>query len=210
MSTPSPSPARPARLAAFVLLGVAVIAVGLGIYTLTSGGSGTSSAAQTPTPTSQPGRPPTSHPTTSTRPVPTTTTPAPTTGYPSGQTTTVIPPPPLTTGNGPGGAGQPAAPVMVRVYNNGTIKGLALCAEQDFQAAGFDVVQVGNYSQGIISTSTVYYSPTAPGEQQTAQQLGQQFGMRVDVRFPGIANASPGVIVIITNDFRGARCVGKG
>lgn len=93
----------------------------------------------------------------------------------------------------------------MRVYNNGTIKGLAMCAADDFRRAGFTVVEVGNYSQsqGVIPTSTVYYSPSAPGEQDAAQQLGQRFGMRVEQRFPGIAFANPGLIVIVTNDFKG-------
>jgi hypothetical protein len=187
-------PVRPARLAGFILLGVAVVAVGLGIFALADSAAGQTGSSG---PTSQVTAPETfttttAKPTTTT----TTTTPPPTTSYPSGQTTTVLPAPPPTTG--------PAAPppVPVRVYDNGTIPKAGARAAADLQNAGFDVVQVGNYAKGNIPTTTVYYSP-APGEQETAQAIGQKFGMRVLPRFPGIADASPGVIVIITNDFKG-------
>ncbi|HEY2564756.1 MAG TPA: LytR C-terminal domain-containing protein [Acidimicrobiales bacterium] len=182
---------------------MAVVAVGLGIFALADSAAGQTTSSG---PTSQVTAPetisttttkPTTPKPTTTTPKPTTTTPSPTTSYPSGQTTTVIPAPPVNTG--------PAAPppIQVRVYNNGTIKGLAARATADLQANWFDVVETGNYSQGNIPTSTVYFTPSAPGEQDTAQAIGQKFGMRVQPRFPGIADASPGVIVIITNDFKG-------
>lgn len=182
---------RPVRLAGFVLIGVAVVAVGLGVFTLTSNGSPQSqghppvTGTTTPNPTTTPG---TTHPTTG-HP---TTTPS----VPPGKTTTVAPPPPT-------GTTTPSLQqtVAVRVYNNSMIKDLASTAANDFRAAGFDVVQVGNYPGGVIDHSTAYYSP-APGEQQIATQLGQEFNMKVMPRFPGIAFASPGVIVIITQDFK--------
>jgi hypothetical protein len=94
--------------------------------------------------------------------------------------------------------------VPVRVYNNSFIKDLSTEAAADFRAAGFDVVQNGNYSAGNIPTSTAYYSPL-PGEQQVATDLARDFGMQVQPRFPGIAGASPGVIVIVTQDFRSGK-----
>ncbi|HWC84224.1 MAG TPA: LytR C-terminal domain-containing protein [Pseudonocardiaceae bacterium] len=202
----SQGPARPARLAGFVLLGVAVVAVGFGVFSLT-GSSSRPPSANPPGPSV----PPVSA-TTTTRPPATTpkTTPPPT-SYPSGQTTTVAPPP-GTTGAGGGAAGPGTGTginqVPVRVYNNSTIKGLAAQATQDFVASGFDVVETGNYSAGDIPTTTAYYT-NLPGEQATAQALAQQFGMRAMPRFPGIATASPGVIVIVTNDFKGAQAGGK-
>ncbi|HEX3787706.1 MAG TPA: LytR C-terminal domain-containing protein [Pseudonocardiaceae bacterium] len=201
-SLPPSGPTRPARTAGLILLGVAVIAVGLGVFALTSSGNSHPAAASTstnqPAPTTTASRPATKPATTSpaTTTKPPTTTPA---GPPVGPTTTIAPPPTTTTPDGGvPGIGQ----VQVRVYNNGTIKGLAAAATADFTQAGFDVVETGNYSQGSIPTSTVYYT-SLPGEQATATALGQQFGMRVQPRFPGIAYASPGVIVIVTNDFKG-------
>jgi hypothetical protein len=186
--------AGPVRLAGFVLIGVAVVAVGLGVFALTSNG----------TPQSQ-GRPPSVTPTTpppatttTTKPPPkttTTTTGAPTTTSPFGQTTTVAPPPTTTTG--PKTLEQT---VPVRVYNNSKIKNLAATAGAEIAAAGFNVVEIGSYSSGIIPVSTVYYSPL-PGEHQIANEIGHDFNLRVEPRFAGIADASPGVIVIVTKNF---------
>lgn len=203
MSAPGPFGQRPARLAAFGLIGVAVVALGLGVFSVVANSASQSAQGHPPTPPTSSTGPATSpHPTTATptRPPTHPTTAAPTTSYPSGQTTTVAPPPqPGTTGGQPGQVSVPQ--VGVRVYNNSMIVGLAQRAAADLRAAGFNVVLVGSYSQGIIPTTTAYYSP-APGEQAVATQIGQQFGMQVRPRFPGIAFASPGVIVIVTNDFQ--------
>lgn len=86
------------------------------------------------------------------------------------------------------------------MYNNSTIKGLAARAAADFRAAGYRVVKVGNYPWGIIPASTVYWG-SGSGEKATAQSLAHEFGIRAKPRFPGIANASPGVIAILTKDF---------
>jgi hypothetical protein len=48
----------------------------------------------------------------------------------------------------------------------------------------------------------VYYRP-GTGEQQAAQAIGNQFSLRVEPRFAGLDEASPGLIVIATNDYRG-------
>jgi LytR cell envelope-related transcriptional attenuator len=90
--------------------------------------------------------------------------------------------------------------VEVRVYNNSTIRGLAARLARDLAAAGWTVSEVGNYPQGTIPTSTVYYQE-GTGQRAAAEALGAQFRMRVEPRFPGIANASPGLIVIVTNDY---------
>lgn len=90
----------------------------------------------------------------------------------------------------------------MRVYNNGTVTGLAAQAAGDFRAGGWQVVEVGNYSAGIIPTTTVYFRPGTE-EEAAARELGTRFGMRVEPRFPGIADAAPGLIVLITNDYGG-------
>lgn len=133
------------------------------------------------------------------------------TSYPPGQTTTEVPAPGTNTPNQPaggstsaprggGGAGQHLAPL--RVYNNSTIKGLAAKAAQDFRNAGYTVVSVGNYSQGVIPSTTAYYRP-GTDEQATAEKLAKRFGFDAQPRFAGIQHASAGVIVIITNNFHG-------
>ncbi|MGH3840205.1 MAG: LytR C-terminal domain-containing protein [Pseudonocardiaceae bacterium] len=88
----------------------------------------------------------------------------------------------------------------VRVYNNSTIRSLAARAAGDLTAQGWTVVDVGNYPWGTIPTTTVYYQE-GTGQRADAESIGANFGMRVLPRFPGIANASPGLVVIVTNDY---------
>jgi hypothetical protein len=102
-------------------------------------------------------------------------------------------------GSGDGGGGVVRAPV--RVYNNSTITGLAARAAQDFRADGWQVAQVANYPTGVIATSTVYYRP-GTAEQSAASSLASAFGLRVEPRFTGIDDATPGLIVIVTNDYQ--------
>lgn len=109
-------------------------------------------------------------------------------------------PPVSDAGQGKGEKGDSKA--EVRVYNNGTIRGLATQAASDLTAAGWTVGDVGNYPWGTIPTTTVYYQE-GTGQRADAEAIGAQFGMRVMPRFTGIVNASPGVIVIVTNDYRG-------
>jgi hypothetical protein len=188
---------RPIRLAGFALIGVAVVAVGLGVFALTSNGASPQAQGRPPvtSTTAPPTTTTTTLPATTTTPKPTTTEPfTSTSAFPTGRTTTVVPPPARTT------TPSLKQTVPVRVYNNSMIKDLAMTGAQEFRDAGYDVVQTGNYSQGVIPHSTVYYSPAA-GEQQVATELAHDFGMQVMPRFSGIAFASPGVIVILTEDF---------
>jgi hypothetical protein len=99
-----------------------------------------------------------------------------------------------------GNGGTTAASAPLRVYNNSTIPGLAARAAEDFRRAGWPIDEVGNYPQGIIPTTTVYYRP-GTGEEASARALGEQFGMRVNPRFDGLQSATPGIIVIVTNDY---------
>jgi hypothetical protein len=197
---------RPARLAGFALIAVAVIAVGLGVFTLTSNGQTPSAQGRPPatgTTSTTTSAPPTTTTSTTTPARPTTTAAPTTTKPPPTRTTTVVPPP--TQQQPPaGGPPSPRQTVPVRVYNNSFIKNLAATAGQDFRNDGFDVVTTGNYSQGNIPSTTAYYT-SLPGEREVATELGHDFGMRVLPRFSGIAFASPGVIVIVTEDFKGAK-----
>jgi hypothetical protein len=86
------------------------------------------------------------------------------------------------------------------VYNNSTIAGLAAEAADDFRRNGWQVTEVANYPNARIPTSTVYYRP-GTGEEAAARRLGARFNLRVEPRFEGIAGASPGLIVIVTNDY---------
>jgi hypothetical protein len=195
MTTPEPTggPARPARIAGIVLLVVAAIALVMGIITLVPFGGGGNEAGGSTSNTPPPAT------TTSSAPAKPTTT----TAKPPATTTTTAKPPATTTTTGQPTQQPPAnnpQSVPVRVYNNGTIQGLAQQAAGDFRSAGWNVGQVGNYSQGIIATTTVYFRP-GTDEEAAANALGQAFHMRVMPRFDGIESADPGVIVIITDDY---------
>ena len=104
----------------------------------------------------------------------------------------------------PDGSGQTTPKIAVRVYNNSTIKGLASRAADDVRSAGYDVPEVGNYAAGKIATTTVYFRPGTDEEGQ-AKQVAERVGARPEPRFEGLQPASPGVIAIITNDYRGPR-----
>lgn len=104
-------------------------------------------------------------------------------------------------GSGGGDSQVSAVRSAVRVYNNSTIGGLAARAAEDFRTAGWPVEEVGNYPSGIIPTSTVYYRP-GTNEKRSAETLGSEFSLRVEPRFEGLTDASPGVIVIVTNDYQ--------
>jgi len=168
------------RIAGFALLGVAAVATVIGLGTLATEGNSTAA------PTSSASVTATTETSSSTPPVTTTTAPLTTTAAP------VAPPP-----------APPPAPVRapLRVYNNSTIPGLANRAAEDFRSAGWPVEEVGNYPGGIIPTSTVYFRPGS-GEEVAARQLGSEFGLRVEPRFAGLGDASPGLIVIVTNDYQ--------
>lgn len=207
MSSPeSPSPTRPLRIAGLALLGLAAIALIIGLISIVGGGDGNGSTAQpSPTRTGEPGtsgeqttsattsgsagQPPSSSasgaPTTTSRP------------GGGGDQSSLPAPPPGGDGNGEPGKSQP-----VRVYNNSTISGLAAQAADDLRSVGWNVVSVGNYPYGTIPTTTVYYR-SGTAEQQAAEDIADDFGMRVESRFAGLKSFPNGVIVIVTNDYQG-------
>jgi hypothetical protein len=212
---------RPLRLAGVALLGVAVIAAIIGIVTAVSGGNGGNNTAEptTSAPGPGPGQGTSSGAPTTSSSAPASTTPSPTT------------PPPATGGPGapPATSGQAGAPpatgapnqnggvpadqaaakwVPVRVYNNSTIKGLAARAADDLRADGWNVVEAANYPYGIIPTTTAFYTP-GTDEETAAKAIASWFNMKAEPRFEGIQNASPGVIVIVTNDYQGLRAKGS-
>lgn len=208
-----PGVSRPLRIAGLALLGVAVIAIGFGtVSAVTGGGEEEVAAPSTQQPTTTPA------PTSSAAPTPSATTSASASASASATTTTSAPSATGTTG-GPsqGGEGATQRPVAaadgkdadeiktmvdVRVYNNSTISNLATRAARDLRARGWGVSEVGNYADGVISTTTVFYRPGTE-EEAAAQEIGAKFGMRVEPRFEGIKDASPGVIVIVTKDYEG-------
>ncbi|WP_309111752.1 LytR C-terminal domain-containing protein [Saccharothrix sp.] len=196
MSTPEPArSAHTARAAGLALIGVAAVALVIGVATLFTGGDEDQPGAQPSTTASQPSdtQPPgtsdSAQPTTASPTTPPATTTSPSPGTPAATTT---PPPPVTPTNKP----------PVRVYNNSNIQNLAARASDDVRKVGWDVVETGNYSQGVIPTTTVYFRP-GTDEEAAAQQLARALRAEVKPRFDGIEAAHPGIIVIVTNDYQG-------
>lgn len=201
MSTPNKPGSRRLRTAGIALIALAVMAATIGVVlALTRGGQIPVAGPSTAT-SARPLPPP--RPTAIPFPPPVISTSA-----------VVVPPaPPEPAPLGPAPAEsaplEQAAPASgkgvsrgeVRVYNNSTIRGLAARAAQDLSAAGWTVVEVGNYPWGIIPTTTVYYQE-GTDQRAAAEAIAAEFGMRVEPRFSGIAQASPGIIVIVTNDYR--------
>ncbi|GLZ41545.1 LytR C-terminal domain-containing protein [Actinokineospora sp. NBRC 105648] len=217
MTTDTGGSARPGRVIGLSLLAVAAAATVLGVVTLLDGdGDGDSQAGQPPSATAPPTAPPsgdltsspapaiTTVPTSSSAvqpPAATTTPPAPTSAAPP-----VSPPassaPTPGPGTGPGAGPGPTTPTQsLRVYNNSTITGLANRAKDDLQKAGWNIAEVGNYSGGKIPTTTVYFQP-GTDQEPAARELAQELGIRSEARFDGIREASPGLILIVTNDYK--------
>ncbi|MGH3851101.1 MAG: LytR C-terminal domain-containing protein [Pseudonocardiaceae bacterium] len=124
---------------------------------------------------------------------------------PSTEAPAVFPPAPPSAAEGPPAGNNGASAIAasrgeVRVYNNSTIRGLAARAARDLSAAGWTVIEVGNYARGTIPTTTVYYQE-GTDQRAAAEAIAAQFKIRVEARFPGIENASPGLILIVTNDY---------
>lgn len=215
MTAPASGPS-PLKVGGIALVGVAVIAAVIGLVTLGTGGGGSDdgsgSTAAPPTASVAPATP---APGSGTDEVPlpsfsaTPSAVAPTTAAPVA--------PPVAGGSaGAGGAagtagaagagsyggGVAAAPTLpLRVYNNSTVEGLAARAASDFRNGGWTVTDTTGYPYGVIPSSTVYYRP-GTSEQASADRLAQEYGLRVEPRFEGIQDASPGLIVIVTQDYK--------
>lgn len=189
---------RPTRLAGVVLIGVGLVAGVIGVVTATSGGGQTQNAAPSTSASAAPGPGP--GPGSAPPPAPSVSTSSAAPAPPASGTTPVPVPPPGPAGPKPGQTDAKWVPV--RVYNNGTIQGMAARAADEFRADGWNVTQVAPYASGIIPTTTAYYTP-GTDEETAAKALAAAFGMQAQERFEGIKSSSPGVIVILTNDYKG-------
>ncbi|MFI9452614.1 LytR C-terminal domain-containing protein [Amycolatopsis sp. NPDC052450] len=199
---------RPMKAAGLALVGVAVIAAVIGGITLTSGG-GDSDTATPPgtTPTTSDGATQPSSPAPGS---PSASTPPASSAPPSSAPASSAPP-----ASQPGQTGQPGQPgpgqpggdqqashkwVTVRVYNNSTIQGLGEQAAQDFRASGWNVSEVKGYP-GRLPETVAYFRP-GTDEEAAAKALALEFGFRAEPRFKEIENIGPGVIVILTKDYK--------
>lgn len=203
---------RPFRLGGIVLIGVAVVAAVVGTtVALTGNDSDQNNAAPSPSSSAPPnqGSPPPGPPSSS--PAPPSTPPSSSPAPPSPSSPPASPAP-----GQPGGPPAPGQPgdsgsnqqvvakwVTVRVYNNSMIHGLAARAADDLRRQGWNVAEVSGYSSGIIPTTTAFYRP-GTDEEAAAKALAASFNMRAEPRFEGIQQSTPGVIVIVTNDYKGS------
>ncbi|MEE2060919.1 LytR C-terminal domain-containing protein [Rhodococcus artemisiae] len=94
------------------------------------------------------------------------------------------------------GSGATASSASVRVYNNSNIAGLAAQTATLLEDEGFTIAETGNYSEGLLTQTSVYYG-TGSGEQETAESVAGALGVTAQPRFDGIADSAPGVIVIV-------------
>lgn len=196
---------RPMKAAGLALVGVAVIAAVIGGITLTSGG-GDSDTATPPgtTPTTSDGATQPSSPAPGS---PSASTPPASSAPPSSAPASSAPPASQPGQTGQPGPGQPGGDqqashkwVTVRVYNNSTIQGLAEQAAKDFRASGWNVSEVKGYP-GRLPETVAYYRP-GTDEEAAAKALALEFGFRAEPRFKEIENIGPGVIVILTKDYK--------
>ncbi|MEE2031016.1 LytR C-terminal domain-containing protein [Rhodococcus chondri] len=91
----------------------------------------------------------------------------------------------------------PASAAPVRVFNNSNVAGLAAQTASLLEDEGFTVAETGNYSDGLLAQTAVYYG-TGAGERETAMAVADALGVSAQPRFAGIEDSSPGVIVIVT------------
>ncbi|WP_228709476.1 LytR C-terminal domain-containing protein, partial [Amycolatopsis keratiniphila] len=78
--------------------------------------------------------------------------------------------------------------------------GLAEQAAKDFRASGWNVSEVKGYP-GRLPETVAYYRP-GTDEEAAAKALALEFGFRAEPRFKEIENIGPGVIVILTKDYK--------
>ncbi|MGH3601400.1 MAG: LytR C-terminal domain-containing protein [Pseudonocardiaceae bacterium] len=197
MGTPgSTGGSRRLRTAGFALFALALVAAVIGLVLAVSRGERTTGTGKPAvTSTHAPASPST---------VPSVIPYPPPVVSPSTEAPVVSPPSPPNAAEGAPAGDNGASAIGasrgdVRIYNNSTIRGLAARAARDLSAAGWTVIEVGNYARGTIPTTTVYYQEGT--DRADAEALAAQFKVRVDARFPGIERDGPGLIVIVTNDY---------
>jgi hypothetical protein len=91
----------------------------------------------------------------------------------------------------------PAAKADVRVYNTSETAGAAENTANRLREAGWNVTETGNLTIEGLTATTVYFSD-APGERESADEVGQVLQAPVEPRAPELAEQPPGVVVAVT------------
>jgi hypothetical protein len=94
-------------------------------------------------------------------------------------------------------APAPAAKADVRVYNISEVQGAAENTANQLRDGGWTVTETGNLTLEGVTATTVYFSD-APGEKESADQIGKLLQAPVEPRLPELAEQPPGVIVAVT------------
>lgn len=92
---------------------------------------------------------------------------------------------------------QPAAKADVRVYNTSETAGAAESTANQLRDAGWTVTETGNMTIEGLTATTVYFSD-APGERESADEVGRLLQAPVEPRAPELAEQPPGVVVAVT------------
>jgi len=85
----------------------------------------------------------------------------------------------------------------VRVYNVSNQEGIAGRTADQLKQGGYNVTEIGNLTLPDVSATTVYFG-NAPGERETADNVGQLLKAHVEPRPSQVADQPPGVIVVVT------------
>jgi len=85
----------------------------------------------------------------------------------------------------------------VRVYNISSIDGAAEGTANRLREGGWNVTETGNLDLPNVVATTVYYSD-APGERESADEVGRLLEVPVEPRLPELAEQPPGVVVVVT------------
>jgi hypothetical protein len=94
-------------------------------------------------------------------------------------------------------APAPAAKADVRVYNISETQGAAENTANQLRDAGWNVTETGNLTLEGVTATTVYFSD-APGEKESADEVGKVLQAPVEPRLQELAEQPPGVIVAVT------------
>ncbi len=185
---PPPGQARRYRIigvGALILGIVALVVIFVGIKH--NGHDNTADVSRTPGSSAGLTTPATTPATTSVTPTPT-PTPTPT------RTTAKPTPTPTRT------ATPAVAKVPLVIANNTNRSGLAATAESRFEAKGWKVTTLTNFTGGILSTCA-YYDPSSAANEKAATELQKEFPAikRVKPRFDGLPEGP--VVVVLTTDY---------
>jgi LytR cell envelope-related transcriptional attenuator len=90
-----------------------------------------------------------------------------------------------------------AARADVRVYNLSSTQGAAETTADQLRGAGWNVTETGNLTMAGVTVNTVYFGE-APGERESADEVGQLLQAPVEPRAPDLTAQPPGVIVAVT------------